>query len=113
MKIPFIDLAAQYRGIKKEMDAALSGIISRAEFIGGPHPVKFVDVDPVTYTMAPELLKAAITDRTFAVIPVHLHGQMADMTAISALCKSRRVRIIEDAAQAHLAGHNGRPGGSF
>lgn len=68
----------------------------------GARPV-LVDVDPVTQTMDPAALAAAITPRTKAVIPVHLFGRLADMPAIMAVAKQHGLTVIEDAAQAHGA----------
>jgi dTDP-4-amino-4,6-dideoxygalactose transaminase len=75
--------------------------------------VVLVDVDPVTRTMDPARLEAAITSRTRAIIPVHLYGQAADLDAIMAIAGARGIPVIEDAAQAHLATHNGRTLGSI
>jgi dTDP-4-amino-4,6-dideoxygalactose transaminase len=78
----------------------------------GAIPV-FVDVDENTYTMNPARLEAAITYWTKAVIPVHLYGQMANMDAIMAIAKARRLFVIEDACQAHGATYKGSPAGSI
>ena len=55
----------------------------------GATPV-FVDVHPDTWTMDPAKLEAAITPRTKAIVPVHLHGRLADMTAIRRIARARR-----------------------
>src|SRR6201990_3255393 len=78
----------------------------------GATPV-FVDVDPHTWTMDPKLVEAAITPRTKAIVPVHLHGLMADMDAIMAIARRHRLIVIEDAAQAHGAEYKGRRAGSI
>jgi dTDP-4-amino-4,6-dideoxygalactose transaminase len=65
----------------------------------GLKPV-FVDVDMDTYTMNLDSLKAAITSRTRAIIPVHLYGQSADMEPLLAIAKEHRLPVIEDNAQA-------------
>ncbi|HNP72971.1 MAG TPA: DegT/DnrJ/EryC1/StrS family aminotransferase [Kouleothrix sp.] len=78
----------------------------------GARPV-FVDVDERSHTMAPELLAAAITPRTRAIMPVHLYGRMADMDAIMAIAGERGLPVIEDAAQAHGALWRGRRAGSI
>jgi len=65
----------------------------------GARPV-FADIDADTFNLSPEAAEAAITDRTRAVIPVDLFGQMADLAAFRALGDRRGVAIIEDAAQA-------------
>ncbi len=65
----------------------------------GAHPV-FVDIDKDTLNLNPEGIEEAITDKTRAIIPVHLCGQMADMDPILALAKRYGLYLIEDAAQA-------------
>ncbi len=76
----------------------------------GGKPV-FVDVDPVTWTMDPTQLEAAITPRTRAIMPVHLHGRLADMEAITAIARRHGIPVIEDAAQAHGAMRGRKAGG--
>lgn len=78
----------------------------------GAKPV-FVDIDPVTFTMDPAAVEAAITPRTRAIVPVHLYGQMADMDPIMAIAKKHGLFVLEDAAQAHGAEYNGRRAGSI
>ena len=73
----------------------------------------FVDVDPDTYCIDAAAVEAAITDRTRAVIAVHLAGQPADLDALTQLCRQRGVRLIEDAAQAHCAEWQGRRVGAI
>ncbi|MEX0911993.1 MAG: DegT/DnrJ/EryC1/StrS family aminotransferase [Gemmatimonadota bacterium] len=65
----------------------------------GARPV-FADIDPETFNLDPDLAAAAVTDRTRAVIPVHLFGQMASMAAFRRLGDARGIGVIEDAAQA-------------
>jgi dTDP-4-amino-4,6-dideoxygalactose transaminase len=172
--IPFLDLKAQYRQMKPEIDAAVARAIESAQFVLGPEvaafeerfasycnvnhcsavnsgtsalhlallaagvgpgdevitvsmtfvattaailysgakPV-FVDVDPVTWTMNPDLIEAAITPRTKAIMPVHLHGLMADMDPIMEIARRSGLVVIEDAAQAHGAEYKGRRAGSI
>jgi dTDP-4-amino-4,6-dideoxygalactose transaminase len=172
--IPFLDLKAQYRQIKPEIDAAVARTIESAQFVLGPEvaafeerfatyckvehcyavnsgtsslhlallaagvgpgdevitvsmtfvattaailysgakPV-FVDVDPVTWTMDSGLIEAAITARTKAIMPVHLHGLMADMDPIMEIARRHGLVVIEDAAQAHGAEYKGRRAGSI
>ncbi|MET0528766.1 MAG: DegT/DnrJ/EryC1/StrS family aminotransferase [Microvirga sp.] len=78
----------------------------------GAKPV-LVDVDPETFTMDVRALKAAITPRTRVIMPVHLHGRLANMAAISEIAQRHRLMIIEDAAQAHGAERDGRKAGTF
>src|SRR5215217_152132 len=172
--IPFLDLKAQYRQIKPEIDAAVARAIDSTQFVLGPEVAEFeerfasycsvrhclavnsgtsalhlallaaevgpgdevitvsmtfvattaailysgatpvfVDVDPVTWTMDPGLIEAAITPRTKAIIPVHLYGQMADMDAIMEIARKHRLFVIEDACQAHGAEYKGRRAGSI
>jgi dTDP-4-amino-4,6-dideoxygalactose transaminase len=67
----------------------------------------FVDVDPATWTLDPKNIEAAITSRTKVIMPVHLHGLMADMPSIMDIAAKYNLRVIEDAAQAHGASING------
>lgn len=172
--IAFLDLKAQYRQVKSEVDAAVARTIESAQFVLGPEvrafeerfasycgvthcnavnsgtsalhlallaagigaddevitvsmtfvattaailycgakPV-FVDVDPVAWTMNPSLVEAAITPRTKAIMPVHLHGLMADMDPIMEIARRHNLVVIEDAAQAHGAEYKGRRAGSI
>ncbi|MDZ5456012.1 DegT/DnrJ/EryC1/StrS family aminotransferase [Azohydromonas lata] len=172
--VPFVDLKAQYRSIKDEVNAAILGVIERCEFtlgsevaafekefaaycqvehgIGvntgtsalhlallaagvgpgdevitvpftfvatvsaidytGAKPV-FVDIDPKTFTMDVNAIEAAITDKTKAIIPVHLYGQTADMDPILEIARKRGLVVIEDACQAHGAEYKGRRAGSM
>jgi dTDP-4-amino-4,6-dideoxygalactose transaminase len=172
--IPFLDLRAQHQQIRREIEAAVSDVIERAQFVLGPDvaafedrfaaycnvkhcaalnsgtsalhlallatgicpgdevitvsmtfvattaailycgakPV-FVDVDPRTWTMDPNLVEAAITPRTRAILPVHLHGLMADMDPIIDIARRHKLVVIEDAAQSHGAEYKGRRAGSM
>lgn len=172
--VPFLDLKAQYRQIKPEVDSAVLRAIESTQYVLGPEvtaferrfaeycsvghclavnsgtsalhlallaagvgagdevitvsmtfvattaavlysgakPV-FVDVSPVTWTMDPTLIEAAITPRTKAILPVHLHGLMADMDPIMEIARRHNLVVIEDAAQAHGAEYKGRRAGSI
>jgi dTDP-4-amino-4,6-dideoxygalactose transaminase len=87
---------------------ATAGSIARA----GATPV-FVDIDPVTYNLAPAQINSKITARTRAIMPVHLYGQMAEMDSIMDLAGRHGLVIIEDAAQAIGAQYKGRGAGSI
>jgi dTDP-3-amino-3,4,6-trideoxy-alpha-D-glucose transaminase len=78
----------------------------------GAIPV-LVDVEEQTYTMDPEAVRAALTPRTRAIVPVHLYGQPAEMVTLSALAQEKGLLLIEDCAQAHGARLNGQVVGTF
>ena len=78
----------------------------------GATPV-FADVDPVTFNLAPGELAAAGSERTAAVLPVHLHGLPADMDEILAFARQRGLVVVEDAAQSHGVAYRGRVTGSI
>ena len=169
MKVPFLDLKAQYKEIKDEVNNSLQEVMEKTSFASGPfvqqfedefsefcnskycitvnsgtsalhvallaHGIKpgdevitvpntfvattwaitycgakpvFVDVDPKTYLMNPDLIEQAITPKTKAILPVHLYGQPADMDTINKISKKHGLIVIEDAAQAHAATYNGK-----
>lgn len=174
MKIPLVDLKAQYASIKNEIDDAIRSVIENTRFILGPEvetfeseiaaycetkfaigvasgtdalqlallacdvkpgdeiittpftfiataeaitqcgavPV-FVDIDPKTYNINPAKIKLKITEKTKAILPVHLYGQPADMDLILELGKKYSLTIIEDCAQALGAEYKGKKVGSL
>ena len=73
----------------------------------------FVDIQPDTWNMDPNLLEAAITPKTKAIMPVGIFGQTADMTAINAIADKHGLPVIEDAAQSFGATHQGKRSGSL
>jgi dTDP-4-amino-4,6-dideoxygalactose transaminase len=73
----------------------------------GALPV-FADIDRESFLIDPASFEAAITDRTRAVIPVHIAGQMCRMEEIVRIARARGLAVIEDAAQAHLSAYDGR-----
>ena len=83
--------------------------IATAETVAllGAKPV-YVDIDPRTYNLNPDLLEAAITPRTKAIIPVSLYGQCADFDAINAIAARHGIPVIEDAAQSFGASYKGK-----
>jgi len=174
MTIPLLDLKAQYRDFKDELDAAWSQVMENASFIGGPKvseleaaiarycgtkhcvacgngtdalflimaglgigkgdevittpytffatveaivhvgamPV-FVDIEPDTYNMDITKIEAAITERTKAIMPVHIFGQCVDMDALAAIAERHGLIVVEDACQAIGATYRGRKTGSM
>ncbi|HEX8145374.1 MAG TPA: DegT/DnrJ/EryC1/StrS family aminotransferase [Pyrinomonadaceae bacterium] len=172
--VPFVDLQAQYKEIKEEVDAALGRVIESAAFVlgreveafeaafaeyvgarfcvgvsngtaaiqlaltacgvgagdevivpantffataeavstAGATPV-FVDADPLSYTIDATKIERAVTERTRAVIPVHLYGQAADLAPIFEIAERRNLIVIEDAAQAHGGLYLGRRVGAL
>ncbi len=78
----------------------------------GATPV-FCDVDPETYNLDPADAERRITSKTKAIAATHLYGCPADIDAIEALAKKHNLKVIYDAAQAHLATHNGQGVGAF
>jgi dTDP-4-amino-4,6-dideoxygalactose transaminase len=174
MKIPFVDLHAQYLTIKQEIDRAIAEVIAQSAYIRGPHVdvfekawartlgvkrcvscangtdaicialrglclkrgdevitsahswistseaitaaggrIVFCDTDEKTFTIDPIEIERKITPATVGIVPVHLYGQAADMSAIMAIAKKHNLWVLEDCAQAHLAKYNGRYVGTF
>jgi len=87
---------------------ATAGSIARS----GAKPV-FADIDPKTFNINPELIEAALTKNTKAIMPVHLFGQMADMDPIMKIAEKHGLAVIEDAAQSISSTYKGRKAGSI
>ncbi len=174
MRVPFVDLKAQYESIREETSSAIQDVLDATAFAGGPFVARFekkfaqfcgvkhalgvgsgtsalwlallacgigpgdevitvpntfiataeaisfagarpvfVDIREDTYVMDPTKVEKAVTDRTRAIIPVHLFGQVADMDPIMEIARDRRLVVIEDACQAHGARYKGKRAGSI
>jgi dTDP-4-amino-4,6-dideoxygalactose transaminase len=70
--------------------------------------VIFVDIDPKTYTIDPSLIEERITDKTKAIVAVHLYGQCVDMDPVINIARRHGLKVVEDCAQAHGAGYRGK-----
>ena len=95
-------------------------ITSAFSFSGSFHPILqqnaipvFVDIDPRTYNIDVKQIEAKITDKTKALLPVHIHGLPADMDEILELAKKHDLLVVEDACQAHGARYKGRKVGTM
>jgi len=97
-----------------EVITADNSFIATAEAISftGATPV-FADVDETYYNLDPTKIEAAITDKTKAIIPVHLYGQTADMDPILEIANKHNLFVVEDAAQAQGAEYKGKRAGSL
>jgi len=95
--------------ITSPLSAAYSAL---AIMMAGARPV-FADIDPERATIDPERIAERIGPRTRAIMPVHLYGQPADMTAIERVASRHGLAIVEDCCQAHLATSQGRPVGTI
>lgn len=109
-----LSLRALDIGPGDEVITSAHTFIATAEAISavGAKPI-FVDIHPETYNLDPAHLAAAITPRTKAILPVHIYGQPADMTAISRVAAAHDLPVVEDAAQAHGATWQGAKAGGL
>jgi dTDP-4-amino-4,6-dideoxygalactose transaminase len=73
----------------------------------------FVDIDPVTYNIDPNKIEEKVTDRTKAIIVVHVHGLPCDMDEINAIAKKHGLAVLEDAAHAHGSEYRGKKAGNL
>ena len=107
-------LLAEGIGAGDEVITSAFTFIATAEAIKyvGATPV-FVDIDPKTFNITAENIEKAITSKTKAIMPVHLFGQPADLTAIKALTDKHGLKLIEDCAQSFGASINGQQTGAI
>jgi dTDP-4-amino-4,6-dideoxygalactose transaminase len=174
MRIPLLDLKAQYTTIRSDVLAAVSEVLESQQCVGGPKVMEleariaaigecgfavgvssgtdailnslmsldigagdevittpftffatvgcivrtgakpvFVDIDPKTYNIDPSLVEQAVTERTRAIMPVHLFGQMVDMDPIIEIAGRHNLAVVEDAAQSITSTYKGRKAGSM
>ena len=78
----------------------------------GAHPV-FADIDPTSFNIALDSIEPLISNKTKAILVVHLYGQIADISAIKRLCEQKKILLIEDCAQAHGAALKDQKAGSI
>ena len=104
-----LDIGPGDEVITPPLSAAYSAL---AVMMAGARPV-FADIDAARLTLDPRATEAAITSRTKAILPVHLYGQAADMSAFEAIATRHNLVLIEDAAQAQLAMCDRRPIGTI
>ncbi len=103
-----------------DVDAGDEVIVSPFTFIASYNAILMhkalpvlADTDPDTLTMDPASIESRITDRTRAVMPVHIYGMPCDMDPIVAVARKRRLAVIEDACQAWLADYKGKKCGTI
>lgn len=110
----YLSLRAVGVGPGDEVITVANTFIATVEAIvqAGARPV-FVDIDAETYTMDPAQVEAAITEKTKAILPVHLYGHPTDMDRIIAIAHKHGLRVIEDACQAHGAEYKGAKAGTI
>ncbi len=109
-----VTLALVGAGIKpgdEVITVSLSAVATAVGIVNAGAIPKFVDVDPVNRCMDVDALAAAITERTAAVVPVHLHGFPAPMDEITSIAVRNNLLVVEDCAQAHGAVYKGRKAG--
>lgn len=109
-----LGLAALDIGPGDEVITSPFSFYATAEAISlvGATPV-FVDIDPVTFNIVPELVEAAVTPRTRCILPVHLYGRAADMPALMDIAKRHDLAVLEDTAQAFGSRVDGRDVGTW
>jgi dTDP-4-amino-4,6-dideoxygalactose transaminase len=103
-----------------DVDAGDEVIVSPYTFIASYNAILthkalpvFADTDPATLTINPAAIEAQITERTRAIMPVHIFGMPCDMDPINAIARQHKLAVVEDACQAWLAEYNGRKCGTL
>ena len=110
----YIALRALDIGPGDEVITAANSFIATSEAISATGArVVFADINPETYNIDPDDVRSKLTEKTSAIIPVHLYGQPVDMDQIMAIAKEHNLKIVEDCAQAHGALYKGTPVGTF
>ncbi len=110
----FVAMSSLGIGPGDEVITAANTFIATSEAISrtGARPV-FADCDPQYYTIDPALIEPLITDRTKAIVPVHLYGQPVDMDPVLEIARKHDLLVVEDAAQAHGAFYKDRKIGTL
>ncbi len=85
---------------------------AEAIVLAGGKPV-FADIDPETFTLSPQAVGKAITEKTKAIVPVDLYGLPADIKSLREITAKHNIPIVEDCAQSHGATYEGKPSGAF
>ncbi len=111
-----LELALQLSGVKESDEVILPAYtyISTALAVSniGAIPV-FADIKKTTFTIDPEEIKGKITNKTKAIVPVHIHGNPCEMDMILEIARSRKLAIVEDCSHAHGAEYGGKKVGNF
>ena len=105
-----VELALKSIGIKPgdEVITSTNTFFATVEAIHNIGAVPILcDIDPETYLINANQIESKTTPKTKALLPVHIYGQMADMTTINKIAKSHNLKVVEDAAQAHYAKYEG------
>ena len=111
-----LEIAIEALNLKKnsEIIVPVNSWISSAEAVSrSGHKVVFCDANKDDYLIDISDLEKKITNKTSAIMPVHLYGQICDMNPILDICKKNNIKIIEDCAQSHGAEYNGKKAGTF
>lgn len=109
-----LELCIQAMGLTGEVITTPFTFVSTTQAIvrSGLTPV-FADIDPKTYTIDPDRIEALITEKTSAIIPVHVYGNVCDVEKIDAIAKKHGLKVIYDAAHAFGVTYKGKGIGSF